>query len=214
MVMMIAVTAPVRSDRVVYLLIDPSKDEVFYVGKGAPKRPYDHEKTAAATQKLYPTANKIRQLLKRGLRPRIKIVASELSDEEACKLEVALIKQHGRKLYEGGTLLNMTRGGDGLSGHVLSKEHRRKIGLKTRGHKAPNKRKVYQYTLSGKFLREWDSLREAAQSLEVSNIHTVCIGKKRHAGLYRWSYDHVEQLQGEVKPRFLQCFRDKWHRVS
>jgi len=48
-------------------------------------------------------------------------------------------------------------------------------------------RKVAQYTISGKFLRYYDSIAEAEQELQISTIHQAIV-KKFTSGGFQWRY--------------------------
>lgn len=50
-----------------------------------------------------------------------------------------------------------------------------------------NRRRVAQYTISGKFIRTWDCKKEAETELGIVNIHTA-IKLKRTCGGYQWRY--------------------------
>ena len=54
----------------------------------------------------------------------------------------------------------------------------------------PHQKKVSQYSLSGEFIKEWDSLAEAGRSTGTygANIYKVCRGKREQAGGYKWRY--------------------------
>lgn len=49
-----------------------------------------------------------------------------LTQLQAKKLERQLIKYYGR-IHHGGLLINMTDGGDGTEGYVITEEHRQKL---------------------------------------------------------------------------------------
>lgn len=63
------------------------------------------------------------------------VVKSELTETEAFELERSLIKSIGRRDLGMGTLVNMTDGGEGASGHVLSDETKAKMSATTTGRK-------------------------------------------------------------------------------
>ena len=49
---------------------------------------------------------------------------------------------------------------------------------------------VLQYTLNGKFIKEWNGTREAGRELNISCncISAVCLGKRKTAGGFIWKY--------------------------
>jgi hypothetical protein len=102
---------------VVYQHIRLDNNEVFYVGIGkSQKRAYDKR----GYRSIY-----WRNIAKKGFI--VEILYDNLSWEEACEKEKELIKKYGRKQLNEGTLVNMTDGGDGGSGMILSEETREKI---------------------------------------------------------------------------------------
>ena len=50
-------------------------------------------------------------------------------------------------------------------------------------------KKVKQFTLDNKFIREWESMRLAEQHLNIKHIHECCAGKRKTAGGYKWQYE-------------------------
>lgn len=49
-------------------------------------------------------------------------------------------------------------------------------------------KEIAQYTISGKFIRTWNSITEAEQSLNISNISQNLIGNSKYSGNYQWKY--------------------------
>lgn len=51
-------------------------------------------------------------------------------------------------------------------------------------------KKILQFDLSGKLIREWESIKEASETLGVnrSNIGACCRNERRKAGGYTWAY--------------------------
>jgi len=84
----------------------------YYIGKGTGRR-------------IYSTNRK-------GLKPpkdksRIIFLKQNLTEEEAFKHEVYMIAVFGRKDLGTGILRNLTDGGDGVSGLIVTEEHRKKL---------------------------------------------------------------------------------------
>lgn len=103
----------------VYLHIRKDKNEIFYVGIAKqPERPYDFhpQRRSDLWNKIY---NKTEV--------EVKIVAEDLSWEEACEYEKVLIKKYGRLNLNEGTLVNLTDGGDGAIGLIRTEEHRERL---------------------------------------------------------------------------------------
>lgn len=50
------------------------------------------------------------------------------------------------------------------------------------------KKCIAQYTLEGKFIRTWDSITEAEESLALSSISQCLIGKSKYCGDFQWKY--------------------------
>lgn len=64
-----------------------------------------------------------------------------------------------------------------------------------------NEKKVNQYTKRGKYIKTWDSLSEAAESLgmkTVGNITSVCRGDRITSGGFTWRYE-AESPRGDIK---------------
>ncbi len=110
----------------VYIYKDPrprKKLVPIYVGKGktASERADVHWVHGAKNPFLKSVLKKIRAL---GLKPDIEIVGWFDDEYEAFRLEVALIARIGRRDLALGPLLNLTDGGDGTSGCIVTPERR------------------------------------------------------------------------------------------
>lgn len=75
---------------------------------------------------------------------------------------------------------------DGFS-EKLSKS---KTGIST----GPSKKriKVEQFDLDDNFIHLWDSISDAENQLKIYNITSVCKGKQKTAGGYKWKYKTSE----------------------
>jgi len=110
----------------VYIYKNPLKnDEPFYVGRGKDDRCKKH--LLPYMLKKDNDKNKvIKEILSENLEPIIEIFSTGLTFTESNNLERKLISDFGR-IKEGGTLTNITSGGQGLSGYEMSVEVREKI---------------------------------------------------------------------------------------
>ena len=53
-------------------------------------------------------------------------------------------------------------------------------------------KKVYQYTLDGKFVKEWESISECARNgFNLGAVFSCCIGERKTHKCYRWSYEKI-----------------------
>jgi hypothetical protein len=87
----------------VYALKDPRSTPArpFYVGKGTGSRAYDHLVMPDSTAKY----QRIKQIATAGLRPLVTILADDLDEAQALKLEAELISAFGTE-ETGGCLTN------------------------------------------------------------------------------------------------------------
>lgn len=51
-----------------------------------------------------------------------------------------------------------------------------------------NKKEIAQYTISGRFIRTWSSIKEASEMLNVPNISQCLVGKSKYSGNFQWKY--------------------------
>jgi group I intron endonuclease len=103
----------------VYTHSKPNGD-VFYIGKGVPKRPYKNSGRNVWWHRV---------VEKHGSYA-VTIVEDALTNDEALELEILLI---GEAREAGLPLCNLTDGGEGLVGFKHSEESRRKMRISNRG---------------------------------------------------------------------------------
>jgi hypothetical protein len=62
-------------------------------------------------------------------------------------------------------------------------------------------KKIYQYSLEGDFIREWDCVARAGRELKInaSNVAMCALHKRPNAGGYRWEYSFCNKLAPIVK---------------
>jgi hypothetical protein len=109
----------------VYRHIRLDKNEPFYIGIGSDK----------TYQRAYKTKGRSKYWENISINGyEVEILMDNITWEDACKKEVEFISMYGRKDLGQGTLVNLTNGGDGSPGVIVSE--------KTRGyHKVNNKGK-------------------------------------------------------------------------
>lgn len=116
----------------VYLHKNPKTGEIFYVGIGNRARAY-HTKNRNRIWNSY---------TKKHGKPVVEIIFTGLSAEEAKQIEKELIFKYGRKCHEGGTLVNISYGGESSAGieawnkgKKLSKETCERMSMSKKGIK-------------------------------------------------------------------------------
>lgn len=133
----------------VYVYLDPQKPgnfnygiyhfdfEPYYVGKGYRKRMYDHLSCNDNSHKT----RKLKKILESGYTKKhlksdyIILQNFDMEETKAFDLEIDMIKTIGRYDLGMGPLTNLTDGGEGQSGHINSKETRKKKSLAKIGKK-------------------------------------------------------------------------------
>jgi len=172
----------------VYQHIRLDTSEVFYVGIGSDNTFY----RANLKCKRCRTEHWHNIVKKHGYK--IKIVANNISWEEACQTEKNLIKCIGRKINGSGSLVNITEGGEGIPGFKHSKESI----LKTINSEGYKNRKLSNDHLKGKTYEEIHG-KEKAEEIKKKQSKAIrppartgedhhLFGKKRP--------DHSAKLKG------------------
>lgn len=79
----------------------------------------------------------------------------------------------------------------GNKGKKMSEESKQKMSNSKKGKPQYNRRKpILQYTLSGEFIKKWDSVTTVSKELNLSlgNINRCCKGKRKTCGGFIWKY--------------------------
>lgn len=150
---------------------------VFYIGKGTVKRgSYERAYVTKKRSKFWQAI-----VEKHGLV--VELLETFETEEAAFECERKLIALHGRRT-DGGTLCNMTMGGDGHVGLTASAETRAKLRAAVSGEKHPNwgkqlsaetrrkksdSMKASPHNLKGKKLPDWWKQRIAATKVGDRN---------------------------------------------
>lgn len=107
-----------------YIHYNAITNEPFYVGKGKDNRAWKSTSRSKYWSRVVKKYGYI-----------VKIVEENLSEEEAYKKEKELIKLYGRRDLKTGILINMTDGGDGYTGGIITEELREKHRKNSTGRK-------------------------------------------------------------------------------
>lgn len=148
----------------IYLHIRNDTGQVFYVGKGTRTH-------AKQYQRAYVTKKRSRfwQAIAGKAGYSVVLYAEFFSEADAFNMECELIAQHGR-IKQGGTLCNLTLGGEGHTGLSASQETRQKLSAAISGERHFNwgrklsaetcrrkseAMKASPHNLAGKKLPDW-----------------------------------------------------------
>lgn len=127
-------TSRTRPDRFyVYAIFRPWDGSPCYIGKGMEDRINQHRR-AGANHYNPMLADIFKEAKRLGIEVPIAKIRQSLTNGEALDTEIALISAIGRGGL--GPLVNMTDGGEGMSGHKASEDHKRKISAAQK-HRAP-----------------------------------------------------------------------------
>lgn len=183
--------AVINRDVCLYRHVRLDKNETFYIGIGNKRRPYATHDRSDFWKKI---TNKSAY--------EVEVLQRNLTWEEACELEVILIEFFGRKDLNKGSLCNLTDGGEGRYGGVVSKSTRLKQSKTRRGRKQTrewiNNR---AQSLKGKPLSKEHKLKlrkaklgktlseEHRQRISLSNILTSKKGRSKQV---------IDEVTGQV----------------
>jgi len=195
----------------VYRHIRLDKNEPFYIGIGSDEKYY------RASEKT--RRNKLWAKIVDKTDYEIEILIDNISYDEAKIKEIEFIKLYGRIIDGAGILSNLTLGGDGALGHIvtkatakkisdsqkgrkLTKEHIEKIKKSRIGCKMPTRTKEHQDKLNASRIGV-PRKPETKQKLSLANIGKVSTKRKPLLqfsldGIFIKRYDFVLQAAKEL----------------
>jgi hypothetical protein len=169
------------------------KNCIFYVGIGSSsnhKRAYQTDKRNDYWTRIYNLTD-----------IEVEVLFEGLTWEVANYYEKYLIATYGRVNKGTGTLVNMTDGGDGVRGWVITEDGRKRMSNAKKGFRPTEESKlknkiwhsipIIQMTREGEFIREWGSTIDAARELDYkspSKITECCKGKRKTHKNFTWKY--------------------------
>ncbi len=160
----------------VYIHRKASTGEVFYVGKGYGDRAYSKRGRSKRWQHV---VNKHGYI--------VDVVVKDIQEWYAFELEIEMILLYGRKDKGNGTLINMTDGGEGVSGRRCTEETRQKISTSHKGKTiSQDTRKKLSLINTGQFRSE---------------EHRCNIGKSTKS---RWANDSYKEKIKESKRHLMK----------
>jgi hypothetical protein len=171
-----------ESDHYVYAYFDPRNYEMFYVGQGKGSRKNAHRPNKVGTEK----ERQIHEIERAGQKPLIKIVAANLTEDQAFLVEKALIWRSGKWLtnISGGRFTDKFRPPDSL--HLSLPDF-------------DSVRGVYAVNVTAAPHRHWDDMRKYGflaagygraysaplERLDVGDIAAAFMAKRGYLGIGR-----------------------------
>ena len=182
-----------QNESYLYMHTRADKNTVFYIGVGSSikyQRAKESQKRNNIWLKIY---NKTPI--------KVDIVLDNLTHRDANSWEEYLIGLYGRINNNTGILCNMTNGGDGVKGWVISEQGRINMSNAKKGfrHTAESNLKnkiwhsipIIQMTRQGEYIRDWDSTIDASRELgfrSPSKITECCKGTRKTHKNFTWKY--------------------------
>jgi hypothetical protein len=152
--------------------------EPFYIGKGHGNRMNDHSIRPEFDYNKFKGRLIQKIIATTGEKPLVVVKKSGMLEEDAFALEIKLIELIGRRDKGKGPLVNLTDGGDGQSGRIVSDAERQERSAIAKARwRAKSKREMANYS---KRVRRWT--RDAAtekfmQGLKEFNPNIVLLEK-------------------------------------
>jgi predicted GIY-YIG superfamily endonuclease len=185
----------------IYTLSHPITDEVRYVGKTVNPKQRKHNHTNKARDKGTYKRNWINSLIVQGLRPKFEIIDQVDSNWKFWeRYWISQFRTWGFRLCNhgiGGEGLEMANQTSFKKGQIpwnlgipITEDTKNKIreqrALQTTHKSSP----VNRYSLIGKFIDSFNTIREAMSLTNISDTHisAVCKNKRKSAGGYKWEY--------------------------
>lgn len=182
-------------------------NEVFYIGIGKKcktgrkfkyKRAYDFKQRSKFWKRIY---NKSRKNIK------VEFLLESDDKDFIKQKEIEFVALYGRRNLGLGNLVNLTNGGDANFDRVITNTQRQKLKELAKD-RVPSDEffkksreahiiKIYQYDLDGNFIKEFESLTEAAKNCNsaTTNISRCCKGKLHTAGGFIWKYFKTDKIE-------------------
>lgn len=78
-------------------------------------------------------------------------------------------------------------------GYSYPQTRNQKISNSMKGHPPFHQKSILQYSKTGKFIKEWSSIKDARTTLKIStnNIHTALNDFSKSAGGFRWKFNAI-----------------------
>jgi hypothetical protein len=155
----------------VYRHIRLDKNEPFYIGIGSDER-YNRSRERYNRNSLWKIIAKKSEI-------EIEILLDDLTYKEAQEKEKEFISLYGRKNNNTGILTNLTDGGEGTIGTVISEETRKKLSIAHKGNKSRTGHKLSLETRQKMSLSAKGKKKKPITDEHRNKLSLAKIGKKQ-----------------------------------
>ncbi len=167
-------------------------DQPFYIGIGTKPKAFLYYSTEYSRAYNKSRRNNIWKKIINKTSYEVEILFESDNYNFIKEKEIEFIKLYGRINNKTGILTNLTDGGEGTKGFVVSFSTKEKIGLNNVsrgkfGKDNPKSKKIYQYDLDGNFIKEWYSLADVGRFFKLPNKRIPSFTGKTFKG-YVWKY--------------------------
>lgn len=160
--------------------------EIFYVGIGEPNRPYED---GSRNPHWHHIVDKVGY--------EILVIKENITWEDACEWEISEIKRLGRRDLNLGPLVNLTDGGEGSQGVIMTEERRKNTSEGTK--KAMNNPEVIQKMKDAKVdFVPWNK-----------GVTGIFVGDQNPNYGNRWSNEQKENLSRQLSKRWENGFTEE-----
>lgn len=189
----------------VYLLTDENGIP-FYVGKGKGNRSrrHFHKSHSKFIRRI------VEKIKRSGKSPISKIIFESMDEQEIFAKECQLIKSLGRRNNKTGVLANLTDGGEGQSGRILSVETKLKIGEKSKGRR-PSAEARQKISLAHKGRKHTQEARRSFQKSAIARATPDYCAKQAERTRATWTPERRAKQSEWIKNRWQSdpAYRDR-----
>ena len=150
------------------------------------------------------------------------VIAERLTEDEAKKFEKTLIKILDSNIHKGNFGYNITDGGDGITGHIMSETSKKKSSISHKGKglgrkhtkesllkmsisqkfaykynhkKKANSKKIYQFDINGNYINSYNSMTEALRKMDI-NVQMTHLS--RYTKLHKQVYGYLWGFESDI----------------
>jgi hypothetical protein len=174
------------------------KNDIFYIGIGSD----DKNKFSRAYSKK--GRSKFWKDLTKNINYNVEILYNNITWKEACKKEIELILQYGRKDLNTGTLCNLTNGGEGAKGYIYTQDRLNNLSNNSKGSNNPKAKSCIHFDTSIKF----NCLKDGCKHFDLKyGSQASAIKRKQSTAQFYFENEYFERPTREQISKKLGVLR-------